>query len=471
MIKVIGTFIKNFIQLNNGRVHSNNQRLWRISPFSVNIQAFVIVLFALFLGSSTTLAEGPLQDLIDGTPENGTLQLENKTYEGNVVISTPITIIGTEKTIIKGEGKGNVITIKASNVKVENVTIKNSGHDRNSGEEYAAIKIMEDKNIVNGVKIIDSFHGVYLSQAHENIVSNITVIGRQNGEIAGQGNGIHLYYSNNNELLNNNIDGTRDGIFFDYSNQNSSKGNQIQHTRYGLHYMYSHDNEFYENIFSYNLGGAAIMESQRTVLKDNQFTLNQGTRSYGLLLQSSDESVVTDNLFFQNQRGIYFDQAQESIIKGNEFLQNQIGVEVWASSSNQIFSGNHFSNNIAAVLALGGKEKNQWFENERGNYWGNTVPVLDLDQNGIGDYPVEYKSSLYQLVEENELAYLFLNSPAIKVYEKMNEVLNKKQIMVTDPYPLMEKGTIKENNNLYIIILLLMVILGSVYWKSKRRRA
>lgn len=470
MIREIGP--SNFRQLNSSRVQINNKRLWRISPLLVNIQAFVIVGFLLFLlGGNAADAEESLQKLIDQTPENGTLQLEGKTYEGDIVVSRPITIIGTEKTVIKGEGKGNVITVKASKVTLKNFSVMNSGQDRNSGEEYAGIKLMEDGNTIEHIKISDCFHGVYLSQSHHNMVRNVTVIGKENGEIGGQGNGIQLYYSNENELVNNYIEGTRDGIFFDYSNQNISKGNDIRHTRYGLHYMYSDKNKFTKNRFSYNIGGAAIMESRGTILEDNQFILNQGTRSYGLLMQSTNETVITRNLFFQNQRGIYLDQSQRAIVKDNEFLQNQIGVEVWASSADQVFSENRFSNNIATVLTFGGKDNNQWSENGRGNYWGNSNSVLDLDQNGIGDYPVEYKSSLYQLVEDNELAYLFLKSPAIKVYEKMNEVLNKKEIMVTDQFPLMEKGTIKENNYLYIIVLIFMVILGSVYWKSKRRRA
>ncbi|NSL51633.1 nitrous oxide reductase family maturation protein NosD [Calidifontibacillus erzurumensis] len=432
---------------------------------------FFIISFALFSANGITFAETTLQHLIDQTPENGVLKLEGKTYEGNIVISSPITIIGTEKTIIKGEGKGNVITVNASNVTLKNLTVTNSGKDRNSGEEYAAIKLMEGGNTVENIKITDCFHGVYLSQAHNNKIQNVTVIGMKNGEIGGQGNGLHLYYSNKNELINNYVEGTRDGIYFDYSNENIAKGNNIKHTRYGLHYMYSHHNEFYDNVFSYNIGGAAIMESQGTILENNQFTLNQGTRSYGLLMQSSDDTVIKNNFFFQNQRGIFFDQSQNSIVKDNEFLQNQIGIEIWSSSAGQIFSGNKFTNNIAAVLTLGGKDKNQWFEHERGNDWGNTIPVLDLDQNGIGDDPVEYRSSLYQLVEENELAYLFLKSPAIKIYEKMNEVLNKKQVMVTDPYPVVHKDRPSGMNVSYLSFALLLSAGCLVYWKIIRRRA
>lgn len=428
MIRTIGTYF----------IRQYNNKLW-ILPQTAVVLCFVIGVFFMFLINSVSFAEESLQELIDESEANGIIKLKNQTYEGNLIISKPISIIGMENSVIKGDGTGNVITIKSTNVRLENLTVTNGSFNRNTGEEYAGIKLMADQNILNNIKITDCFHGVYLSQSHHNEVSNVKVTGSKNGEIAGQGNGLHIYYSNYNKLLNNVIEGTRDGIFFDYSNHNETRGNTIENTRYGLHYMYSDDNQFYENVFSYNLGGAAIMHSKGLILSNNQFSLNQGTRSYGLLLQASNESIISENTFFQNQRGIFIDQSQKNIIQDNEIVQNQIGVEVWASSSNQIFSKNQFANNIAAVLTLGGKDQNNWSDKGYGNYWGTEIPVLDLDQDGIGDYPVQYKSSLYQLVEENELAYLFLKSPAIKIYEKMNELLNKEEVMFTDEYPLVQR--------------------------------
>ncbi|RSK26601.1 nitrous oxide reductase family maturation protein NosD [Bacillus sp. HMF5848] len=437
----------------------------------VIIQFFFISAILLLVTNVNAENEQSLQQLINNTPVNGVLQLKDKVYDGNIFITKPITLIGNRDTIIRGLGTGNVITVNSSFVHLENISVMNSGQDRNSGEEYAAIKLLKDNNSLKNITVTNSFHGVYLSQSHNNIIESVKVIGRQDGEIAGQGNGLHLYYSNNNILKNNTITGTRDGIFFDYANGNIASQNTITHTRYGLHYMYSDDNQFAQNIFSYNLGGAAIMHSRRTTLNHNQFILNQGTRSYGLLLQASNESIIMENFFFQNQRGIYVDQSQNNQITGNKFLQNQIGVEVWASSTNQIFSKNEFMSNVAAVLTLGGKDKNKWNKDGFGNYWGPAIPVLDLDQNGIGDAPVQYKSSLYKLVEENELAFLFLNSPSIKIYEKMNELIDKKQVMLADEFPLLKHSTVVKTNNIMAVLvlsLLLIILKGTV--QRKRRR-
>jgi nitrous oxidase accessory protein len=381
-------------------------------------------------------AEQTLQQLIDAAPANSTIRLENKTYVGDIVIRKPLKIVGTSHTVIKGSGRGNVVSIKSPHVVIENVTITNSGKSRNTQEEFAAIKVYSNYNTLKAITVKNSFHGIYLSKAHHNRVERVYVVGKNNGEIGGQGNGLHIYYSNFNQLIGNKIVGTRDGIFFDYSNRNVVKQNNVSRTRYGLHYMYSDDNEFYENEFMFNTGGAAIMNSNRIILKNNKFLFNQGMRSFGVLLQMANDNEMANNEFYQNQRGVYIDQSTNNFLKGNTFLQNQIGVELWASSQNQIFTDNRFSKNITAVLRVGGEGNNQW----NGNHWGEEARIFDLNQDGKGESPFEYTSSLHKIVEQNELAYLFFNSPSIRMYEKINELLQEEEVMAIDRHPIIEQA-------------------------------
>lgn len=429
----------------------------------------LISFFLLFFVPIPVLAENDLQQLIDNTDVNGILELENKTYEGNIVITKPITIKGQKGTVIRGDETGNVIEIHASNVHVLNLTVTNSSMDRNSGEEYAAIKIFENNNHVENVTIKNSFHGIYLSQSHGNTIIANNVTGLQNGEIAGQGNGLHLYYSNDNTLSQNTIIGTRDGMFFDYSNHNNMENNDISHTRYGLHFMYSNENEFTNNQFSYNIAGAAIMFSYENKLSYNEFSLNQGSRSFGLLLQASDDNIVEHNLFLQNLRGIYLDQSNDNRIAHNRLIQNQIGVEIWSSSAGQTFTENEFQKNVTNILSAGGHSQNNWSENGKGNYWGANHPILDLDQDGIGDNPHEESSALVHLVEEQELTSLFLKSPAISMYEKINSITHQDKVMFQDDYPL-TSGNSRGNQPFYIVIIIAMAVIFVVSFAFKDRR-
>jgi len=70
---------------------------------------------------SFTTIMGNLGDEIDTTPPGGTLVLGAGTYSGDVIIDKPITIIGTEGTIISGSITIGELT--GSNVTLENLTI------------------------------------------------------------------------------------------------------------------------------------------------------------------------------------------------------------------------------------------------------------------------------------------------------------------------------------------------------------
>lgn len=421
--------------------------------------ALLSFIFSLFLLMSPEkkLAAENLQATIDSLKDGAVLQLENKTYPGNIVINKAMTIIGSPKTVIKGDGTGNVISIKAPHVKLSYLTVTHGSVNRNSAEEYAAIKIYTNSNVVEHINIRDSFHGIYLSQAHDNTIRANHIKGMGKGKIAEQGNGIHVYYANDNLLEKNTIEGTRDGMFFEYANNNHSYENNISHTRYGLHYMYSDENIFKKNTFTMNTGGAAIMNSNHLKLEDNQFIVNYGNQSFGLLLLQANDNFIANNTFYMNQRGLYIDQATRNEFRHNKIVQNQIGIELWASSNDQVFTLNQISENTIPAVTLGGNsENNSWSKDGKGNDWGSTFPITDLNQDRVGDFPITYRSSLYQLMEGQELSYLFLKSPALKIYEKMNAALTNEAIMFNDPHPLTaSNGT--HTKAIFLIVSLLIV--------------
>ena len=415
-----------------------------------------LLVFSLFfiVKPEKNMAAENLQQLVDSMKEGAVVKLKNQTYEGNLVIRKSITIIGSKNTVIKGNGHGNVISIKAPHVKLSHLTVEHSSMSRDSEEEYAAIKIYTNGNTVDHIKVRDSFHGIYLSQAHHNTISNNDIIGMGNGEIAGQGNGLQIYYSNHNQLIHNSIEGTRDGMFFTYANNNQIDQNHISKTRYGLHYMYSDQNNFKNNIFTMNIGGAAIMNSNHLKLTDNQFIFNYGNQSFGLLLLQANDNDIENNTFYMNQRGIYLDQATRNLFQKNKIMQNQIGIELWASSNEQTFTKNQIvENNFPAIAVAGQGTGNTWSKDGKGNDWGSSFPLPDLNQDGVGDFPVTYQSSLHQLIEDQELTNLFLKSPAITIYEKMNALLGHNEKMFTDRYPLVTKTS--NHLPLYIVIVLI----------------
>ncbi|OIK16045.1 copper-binding protein [Bacillus sp. MUM 116] len=418
---------------------------------------FVFSLFFLIKPEKNMAAES-LQAMIDSAKEGAVLKLGNQTYQGNIVIDKPITLIGANNTVIKGDGSGNVISIKAPHVNLSHLTVTDGSMDRNSAEEYASIKIYTNHNLVEHITIRRSFHGIYLSKAHYNTIRNNDIKGMGKGEIAAQGNGLHVYYAHDNLFISNTIEGTRDGMFFDYANNNRSIANTISNTRYGLHYMYSDENVFKKNIFTMNEGGAAVMNSNHLILENNQFIVNYGNQSFGLLLLQANDNKIENNTFYMNQRGLYIDQATRNLFRHNRIIQNQIGIELWASSNDETFTLNRITDNTIPAVTLGGTgENNSWSKDGKGNDWGSAFPVTDFNQDQIGDFPVTYHSSLHRLMEDQELTNLFLKSPAIKIYEKMNAALSGDAVMFRDPHPLV--GSTKGSYTKILLIAPAFIVL------------
>ncbi|AZU64668.1 nitrous oxide reductase family maturation protein NosD [Neobacillus mesonae] len=431
---------------------------------------FLVFSLILFIKPEEKMAAENLQATIDSMKKGAVLKLENKTYEGNIVIDKPLTLIGQKHTVIKGDGTGNVISVKAPHVKLKNLTVTHSSMNRNSSEEYAAIKVYTNGNTIEHITIRHSFHGIYLSKAYHNIVRYNDIKGMGKGEIAAQGNGLHVFYAKNNLLSHNRIEGTRDGMFFDYANDNKSYDNNISNTRYGLHYMYSDGNIFKRNTFTMNTGGAAVMNSNHLTLDDNQFIVNYGNQSFGLLLLQANDNHIENNTFYMNQRGLYIDQATRNLIKHNRIIQNQIGIELWASSNDQIFTLNQISDNTIPAVTIGGKgERNAWSRKGLGNDWGSSFPLTDLNQDGIGDFPITYYSSLHQLIEDQELTNLFLKSPAISIYEKINASQNDDEVMFRDAHPLVPAKA-SHSVALWVVIGLLAAAFG-IFIRERRKYA
>ncbi|MGD8190507.1 nitrous oxide reductase family maturation protein NosD [Brevibacillus ginsengisoli] len=419
------------------------------------------------IGASLAMAETSLQHQIDATPEKGVLVLSGEVYTGNIRITKPLTIKGNGHTVIRGDGRGNVISIEASNVHIENVTVEHGSMDRNSAEEYSAIKVTSHHNVLRHIQISDSFHGIFLKNANDNLIENCTIKGLGKQEIAGQGNGIQLIHAKRTKLFNNVIDGNRDGIYFYYGTETISENNKITNTRYGLHYMYSDDNLFYRNQFTNNTGGAALMMSSRIELKENEFSLSEGMQGFGLLILSASNVKVIENRFFQNQKGLFCDDTNSNLVQGNHFVHNRIGINI-RNTSDLVFTENHFFSNTFPVISTGAQYENKWSLDDKGNYWGDTLPVFDLNGDGVGDDPVEYRSSLDKLINDNELIYLFLSSPAINVYEKLSQVLHQQDTMFIDNRPLIEAG--KRNPYILWITLFAGIGIAALYRGIRRKK-
>ena len=88
-------------------------------------------------GTSKETRRSPIQDAIDNAKEGSIIKLTAGVYEGNIVITKPISIIGVEEgVILDGLDAGSVVTVKSSYVTLKNLTITNSGDRSDSDDRF-----------------------------------------------------------------------------------------------------------------------------------------------------------------------------------------------------------------------------------------------------------------------------------------------------------------------------------------------
>ena len=394
-----------------------------------------------FLCLASVAAAETLQDKIDRATPGDTISLEAGNYAGPLVITKPITLSGANGTEIRGNGKGNVITITADNVIIRGLGITGSG--LRLSDDDAAVFVTGNGATIENCVISDSLHGVYLKKVSGAQILNNRIAGKtalaastepvekgigsstENCDTTlvanRRGNGIHQWNCENDLIRGNEISDTRDGIYFSFTNNSRVERNLVHHVRYGLHYMYSDGNVFESNTFTENAAGAAIMFSKNLVIRGNRFVSNRGHRAYGLIFQSSDRSRLEQNEISENAVGLSFNQCNANMMIGNRVTHNYIGLRIGSNSDDNRFSENVFAKNLHPV-ETGGSDvsETRWSVNGVGNFWDDAVE-LDLNRDGINDLP-HRELDLFGVLRRDFPAVAFLSdSPALKLLRFAHE--------------------------------------------------
>lgn len=214
------------------------------------------------VGNFSTIQEG-----IDHANEGDTVYVQSGIYYENIVIDTPISLVGENNlsTIIDGRDVGNVIKINVDGVLIKGFTIQHSG-------------------------LTYPLSGINLSANFIDITGNI---------IMKNFYGLTLNFSFNDEISGNIIQNNDHcGIYMSKSSQNTITNNTIQ-------------NHTYNGIGMYDSSDGNII--QRNFLSNNQYC--------GINIWKSSSNTITDNDIIDNNIGIRM-FSSENTIKGNKLLNN-----------------------------------------------------------------------------------------------------------------------------------------------------
>lgn len=359
-----------------------------------------------------------LDEIIEKSKPGSTLIIKSGTYKvDNILIDKPLTIIGENFPTIEGNLKDEVITVRASKVKISGIKISNAGIS--FLKENAGIRLEEvsDCLIENNI-LINNFFGIYISKSYNCVVRNNKIEAFNNSETTS-GNGIHLWYSKAITIENNEIIGHRDGIYFEFVRNSLVINNYSRNNlRYGLHFMFSDSCTYSRNTFEYNGAGVAVMYTRNVTMRENKFINNWGSSSFGVLLKDLNDCLIERNLFERNTNGLYLEGCNRITVRENNFINNGWGIKLMANSMDNFFFDNNFISNSFDVLTNSRNNFNTFIR----NYW-NKYNGFDLNKDGFGDTFYRPVKLFSIIVEREPVSLTLLHSLFIEILNIAESVL------------------------------------------------
>jgi nitrous oxidase accessory protein len=331
-------------------------------------------------------------------------------HKGPFVVGKSVHLLGENRPILDGCGKGTVLTIKAPRVVVSGFLIRNSG-DILSRED-AGIAVEAHHCRIENNRLEDVLFGIVLRHATESLVLNNTLHGKDLPP-PRRGDLIKVWYSDGVVIEANKVVGGRDVVLW-FSKRLTVRGNEISQNRYGIHFMYCDDAKVESNRLTQNAVGIYLMYSQRLRLQRNWLVSNRGPSGYGIGLKDMDEAFVSENFIADNRVGIFAEGAISSRFVGNMLAHNDIGFFLFTSSHSNLMAQNSFVENGEQVHVEGTIpiHANLWQRNFWSDYAG-----YDADGDGLGDLPYKSVRLFERLTDYLSSLKFFSFSPASQAIE------------------------------------------------------
>jgi len=381
-----------------------------------SIKRFIVSSLLLYTSLCSLKASSALQRAIDNAPDGSILKLPAGIYKGGITINKPITIVGKEDgVIIDGEGNGTVITAKGSYITLKNLHIIGSG-DRHENLD-AAIKLSDGKQCeISDCVIEDCLFGIDLQMINNSIISN-NHIRSKDMDLGMRGDGLRLWYSNDNIVKKNRLIRSRDMVVW-YSHGNEIVDNYGRENRYSLHFMYAGKNIIKNNTYELNSVGIFFMYSQDSIATGNVIKSSLGATGMGIGLKDVSNFILKENTILYNAQGLYIDRSPfepdtHNWIEGNKILYNAEALHFHSLSERNIIKDNVIMGNIEDVVNDSRGSKTN--ENEiAGNYW-DKYEGFDRDGDNVGDTPHKIYQYADQLWVYNPDVKFFYASPVISL--------------------------------------------------------
>ncbi len=360
----------------------------------------------------------PFQDLVDKAAAGSILKPPPGMYSGPVVINKPLIIEGAGKVTIDAGDRGTVMVLNASDSAIRGVHLTGSGDSHDTDD--SCLDVRGHRNTIENVEIDNCLFGLDLKQSNNNIIRGNSIRSKDR-ELGVRGDGLRLWYSNDNLIEKNQVIDSRDMVAW-YSHKNIFRDNLGRRSRYSIHFMFANDNIVERNAFYDNAVGVYFMYTEGGLVRDNIISHATGATGMGIGFKEASGTVIENNEIIYCGIGIGSDlspfQPDSTIeIRGNRFAYNGTGILFNSETGGNNMIDNLFEGNLTQV-AYGGhgdnnnSPKNVW----SGNYWDD-YQGFDRNADGIGDKTHELYAYADQIWMEMPVARFFRSSPVMELLD------------------------------------------------------
>lgn len=349
--------------------------------------------------------------ITQATP-GATLRLMDGVHNGPITIDKSLHIIATDDdAVIKGNGSGSVVYVKAPDVVIDGITVTGSGlllETQDSGiflsKEAKSAKVLNNR-------ILDNLIGVYVWGARDALVKGNRIRGRTDLRMNERGNGVQIWNAPGARIEANDIRYGRDGIFVTTSKHNVFADNLLHDLRFGVHYMYTNSSRVTGNISRRNHLGYAIMFSRNIEVMRN---LSENDRDRGILFNYANRVSALGNIVVGGaKKCVFIYNSNKNRFTGNLFSGCGIGIHFTGGSERNLIYNNAFVSNRTQVKYVGTRWI-EWSHKGRGNFWSDHT-AFDLNRDGIADTSYRPNDLTDQILWRFPAAKLLTNSPAIQL--------------------------------------------------------
>ncbi|TDX90897.1 UNVERIFIED_CONTAM: nitrous oxidase accessory protein [Lysinibacillus xylanilyticus] len=412
------------------------------------------LLFFLFM-SQTVHADFDVQEAINVAKPGKVVHIPAGRYQGNFIVTKPITLQGEEGTELIGERDNPTLRIEnTANVTVENITL--------SGKNKAIVASTVDGLELRKLQIKDVHTGVHIQSSKNVHIHDINVTGIE-GHYSQKGNGVAVFKGEDITIEGNTIEQVQDGIYIEEVKHIVVQRNKVTSGRYGTHFMYTSDAEALFNTYDQNVTGLMIMMTTNIFLENNIVANHFDFNGYGMLLYDVQQAKIKHNTIKNNRTGVAMQKSANIQIETNDFQMNQTAIEGTKVSDDTMASRNNFTGNI--LTARSDKQGFQLVSNYYDDYSG-----IDLKDNGIGDIPYVAVSSFGQWMVRQPVYQYFVASPSVILLTSLDQQINKiEKNMLVDNTPKLAMKHENEKNKMNVVQMLLGLFLTlSSLWLWKR---